>query len=144
MGGPVHAPRVEGVSVGTMKTMIEGEPLGMAFPWCDNRDVARAHIQAAVNPEASGRYIVSQPSTVPPSFVHETLSKAFPEYMWGKPQDEGTMSPLVNNSKIVSLLGGLHSLEDTIVDMARSMISAKLAAPVPANNSGKLSLCSTE
>merc|ERR1711907_339434 len=96
------------------------------------------------NPSASGRYIVSQPSTVPPSFVYDTLVKAFPEHAWGKPTEEGVQMPLVNNSKIISLIGGLHSLEDTIVDMARSMISAKLAIPTPANSSSTLSICSDQ
>lgn len=126
--GPVLAPRVEGVSVGTMKSIIEGEPLGMAFPWCDNRDVARAHIMAAVNPKASGRYIVSHPDLIPPTFVYNTLSTAFPEYAWKKPEDSAPV-PIINNSKIFSLIGGLYPIEDTIVDMARSLISAKLAVP---------------
>jgi nucleoside-diphosphate-sugar epimerase len=127
--GPVHAPRVEGVSVGTMKTMIEGAPLGMAFPWCDNRDVARAHIQAAVNPAASGRYIVSHPATVPPSFAYGVLSKSLPNVAWAKPDKEEAPTTMIDNTKIKSLIGGLYSLEDTMTDMARSMISAKLAKP---------------
>lgn len=126
--GPVLAPRVEGLSVGMMKSIVEGEPMGVAFPWCDNRDVAKAHIQAAVNPHASGRYIVAHPDLIPPSFVYETLSAAFPEYAWAKPKEEAAM-PMINNSKILSLIGGLHPIEDTIVDMARSLISAKLAVP---------------
>ena len=40
---------------------------------CDVRDVARAHILAAETPTASGRYIVSQESSMSPSFVSETL-----------------------------------------------------------------------
>merc|ERR1712048_178356 len=43
--GPVLARRVEGVSVGSMKSIVEGQPMFADFPWCDNRDVARAHIQ---------------------------------------------------------------------------------------------------
>jgi len=127
--GPVHAPRVEGVSVSTMKSIIEGQTLAFTFPWCDNRDVARAHIQAAVNPKASGRYIVSHPPTVPASYVYGVLSKGLPEFAWAKPDKDEPQNPMVNNEKIKSLIGGLYSLEDTILDMARSLISAKLATP---------------
>ena len=127
--GPVLAPRVEGVSVGTMKKIVEGEVLPMTFPWCDNRDVARAHIQAAVNPKASGRYIVAQPNTIPPSFVYGVLSKGLPGYVWGKPDKEEAQNPMIDNAKVKGLIGGLYSLEDTILDMARSMISNHLATP---------------
>jgi len=127
--GPTLAPRVEGVSVGTMKSLIEGGSLGMSFPWCDNRDVARAHIQAAVNPSASGRYIVAQPGTVPPSFVYGILSKGLPDVAWAKPDKEELPNVMIDNTKIKSLIGSLYSLEDTMLDMARSMISAKLAKP---------------
>lgn len=127
--GPVHAPRVEGVSVGTMKTIVEGAPLGMQFPWCDNRDVAKAHIRAAVDPTASGRYIISHPELVPPMAIYKTLSAAFPQYEWGKPEKEDPFIPFVNNSKALGLIGKLYPLEETIVDMARTLISAKLAIP---------------
>jgi nucleoside-diphosphate-sugar epimerase len=127
--GPVLAPRVEGTSVSLMKAVVEGGVLGAGFPWCDNRDTARAHIQAAVSPTASGRYIVAHPFLVPPSFVYGILSKAFPEYSFEKPAEEGSLVPHINNAKILKLIGGLYPLEDTILDMARSLISAKLAVP---------------
>mmetsp|Transcript_95602 Transcript_95602/g.117134 ORF Transcript_95602/g.117134 Transcript_95602/m.117134 type:complete len:350 (-) Transcript_95602:168-1217(-) len=127
--GPVLAPRVEGVSVGTMKSLIEGDPLPFAFPWCDNRDVARAHIQAAVNPKASGRYIVSGRDTIPHSYVYGILSKGLPQYLWAKPEKEEPLNPMVDNTKVKGLIGGLYPLEDTILDMARSLISANLATP---------------
>jgi len=127
--GPVHGSRVEGVSVGTMKRLLEGEPLGFSFPWCDNRDVARAHIQAAVQPSAYGRYIVAQPTTVPPSSAYGILSKGLPDVAWGKPDKEEPQTTMIDNTKIKSLIGGLYSLEDTMLDMARSMMSAKLANP---------------
>lgn len=127
--GPVLAPRVEGVSVGTMKSVVEGQALPFSFPWCDNRDVARAHIQAAVNPKASGRYIVGHPNTVPASYVYGVLSKGLPDFDWAKPDKEESPSPMLSNKKIMSLLGALYPVEDTILDMARSLISAKLATP---------------
>ncbi|CAE7868944.1 BAN [Symbiodinium microadriaticum] len=93
--GPVHAPRVEGVSVGTMKTLVEGGPLPAAFPWCDNRDVARAHIQAAVNPAASGRYIVAQPNTIPHS-VYSVLSKGLPQFVFANPEKEEAQNAMID------------------------------------------------
>jgi nucleoside-diphosphate-sugar epimerase len=127
--GPVHAPRVDGVSVGTMKNVVEGAALPFSFPWCDNRDVAKAHIAAAVNPTASGRYIVSHPDLIPAQAVFNTLSKAFPQYAWTKPETDTGYVPIINNTKVLSLIGGLYPLEDTMLDMARSLISAKLATP---------------
>ena len=127
--GPVHAPRVEGVSVGTMKSVVEGATLPFAFPWCDNRDVARAHIQAAVNPEASGRYIVAQPNTIPASYVFGVLSQGLPQFIWTKPEKEEVQNPMIDNTKIKGLIGALYPVENTILDMARSLISANLATP---------------
>ena len=127
--GPVLAPRVEGVSVSTMKNIIEGAALPFAFPWCDNRDVARAHIQAAIQPSAFGRYIVSNPSTIPHSYVYGVLSKGLPQYVWMKPEKEEAQSAMIDNLKVKALIGALYPLDDTILDMARSLISAKLAVP---------------
>lgn len=57
-----QAPATQGV--------LEGRAAGGGGTvFCDVRDVARAHILAAENPAASGRYIVSQSHTTPPSLL---------------------------------------------------------------------------
>ena len=119
--GPVHAPRVEGVSVGTMKSIIEGSPLPFAFPWCDNRDVAKAHIQAAVNPTASGRYIVAQPNTIPHSYVYEVLSKGLPQFAWAKPEKEEAQNPMIDNAKIKGLIGGSSVMAETCLTFPKTI-----------------------
>eukprot|EP00441_Pelagodinium_beii_P044326 CAMPEP_0197629634 /NCGR_PEP_ID=MMETSP1338-20131121/7404_1 /TAXON_ID=43686 ORGANISM="Pelagodinium beii, Strain RCC1491" /NCGR_SAMPLE_ID=MMETSP1338 /ASSEMBLY_ACC=CAM_ASM_000754 /LENGTH=369 /DNA_ID=CAMNT_0043200707 /DNA_START=70 /DNA_END=1179 /DNA_ORIENTATION=+ len=135
--GPVMSRRVEGTSVGLMKGVIEGTPIPMSFPWCDVRDVARAHIKAAENPEASGRYIVAHPDRIPYSDVYDILTKAFPELEFAKPIEVADPVPMIDNTKIKSLLSYLYPLEQTIIDMARSLIAAKLARPVEKGSSSK-------
>lgn len=44
------------------------------------RDVARAHVLAAENPAASGRYIVAAPGSASPADISSWLRQRFPEF----------------------------------------------------------------
>lgn len=60
--GPSRSKRTDGVSVDFMKTLLSGQfkvgTLPMDTGFVDVRDVARAHVEAAVRPEASGRHLL--------------------------------------------------------------------------------------
>ena len=96
---------------------------------CDIRDGARAHIVAAERPEASGRYLVGLKGTVDHRTVTNILQKRFPEYeiYTGR---EGPCLDLLDISKIENELGmSMIPLEETVVDMAQSLIQLGLAVP---------------
>merc|ERR1712216_524319 len=59
--GPVLSKRTDATSVTMVKALLEGTlpAMGAAFGIVDVRDVAKAHIEAALRDKASGRYIVS-------------------------------------------------------------------------------------
>lgn len=70
------------------------------MPWsCDVRDVAQAHVRAAEIVSASGRYIISQATTVPVAQLVQGLEKAFPAYKF--PHVEGAeIETITDNSKV--------------------------------------------
>ena len=61
---------VQGVAEGTA---LQGTPL-----ICDVRDVARAHVLAAEEPSASGRYIVSHRAPLTATALSKALQVCFP------------------------------------------------------------------
>jgi nucleoside-diphosphate-sugar epimerase len=80
------------------KPALEGRgSVGLDTPFCDNRDVAKAHITAALKPQASGRYLVSHPGMVPKAYLSETLDAAFP--MLAVPGGPREITPLIGSAK---------------------------------------------
>ena len=63
------------------------------------QDIARGHVLAAENKSAQGRYIISQPDTVPTSILLDALKKRFPHYKFldGKQEEP---QPLLDNTKV--------------------------------------------
>lgn len=133
--GPVLYKRLDSVSVNLMKDVVEGAPLAFNFPWVDSRDVARAHI-AALREGVSGRYLASSAQRVTPDFVRGVLVQNFPSLSLAEVEAGGD-EVLVDNAKIYYLIGSFLPMEDTVADMARSLIAAGLADP---NAAGKKEL----
>ncbi len=79
--GPPVGNRADGASVATLQRALSGEMrIGapdLAFGIVDVRDVAQAHILAAFNPEASGRYLLSKQSMSFLELANE-IDAAFP------------------------------------------------------------------
>lgn len=129
--GPVLAKRLDSTSVNMLKAACEGSAFGAGFPWVDIRDVARAHILAATDASASGRYILSGTDTVPPSYVMEVLAKNFPQYAFEIPKVDDSVA-MTSNEKAKGLLKrDLIAVETSIVDMARTLYSSGLAKGKP-------------
>lgn len=61
--GPSLSPRVDGTSVDTFLRLVDGRLRSGVwqeiYGWVDVREVAFAHVEAAVRPDAEGRHIVS-------------------------------------------------------------------------------------
>ncbi|KAL3142279.1 hypothetical protein ABBQ38_002622 [Trebouxia sp. C0009 RCD-2024] len=119
--GPVLSPRIDAMTVLMMKSLLEGKTDEFPARVCDVRDVARAHVRAIEDPSASGRHIISQPNNIPSQAIVDILQKRFPSNtkLHGK---DGDSSPIMDNSKALKLLGGLHPVSETMVDMAVTMI----------------------
>ncbi|KIZ01217.1 hypothetical protein MNEG_6742 [Monoraphidium neglectum] len=132
--GPVAGPGATGVSTGFMKEFLEapgGKVPEGTWTVCDVRDVAAAHIAAAEGPEASGRYIVSQPGSFDARFVTDTLKEALPGAAEGLPDGvRADTKETIDASKVTHQLGvELHPVRATLVDMARSLLQHGVAAP---------------
>lgn len=132
--GPVLGPGADGVSAGFMKAFLEapdGKVPEGTWTVCDVRDVAAAHIAAAENPEASGRFIVSQSGSMDARFITDALKAAVPGATEGLP--DGAPAPTketIDASKVSHQLGvELHPLRDTVVDMAASLLQHGVARP---------------
>ncbi|KAK9812018.1 hypothetical protein WJX73_009173 [Symbiochloris irregularis] len=103
--GPVISQRVDSTSVKRIKGLIENTSSAMT-PWlCDVQDVARAHMLAAVTPEANGRYLVSM--------RREVSTKA-----------------IVEVERELGLK--ITPWQTSIIDMATSLISHGVAKPIEA------------
>ena len=115
-------------SVATMKVALEGSAHPFTFPWVDNRDIARAHIEA-MKQEADGRFITCSECMYTPSYIAKILSKAFPDVEFPELEEQENIRRF-NNTKVQTLLGGkLRSPEETMVTMARTMYASGMAIP---------------
>ena len=131
------------LSVGYVKAMVEGSKPASGSPIiCDVRDVARAHVVAAQNPEAKGMYIVSQPGAFLPEAMAAAIKGAvrdtgFDEEAAALPAPEAppvgeTGKARIDSSRTIGELGvALRPPEETLRDAARSLI--KLGVAVPAS-----------
>ncbi|DBB08436.1 hypothetical protein WJX82_010444 [Trebouxia sp. C0006] len=129
--GPVTGTRPDGTSINAMKGILEGESTGLPFPFVvDVRNIAQAHIQAAVTPKANGqRYLISNADTVPNSTVIAVLKERFPGLKF-KDAEQEESKPVLDNSKVQKQLGiSIIPYRDTIIDMATTLIQNGIAKP---------------
>ncbi|KAK9842312.1 hypothetical protein WJX81_005982 [Elliptochloris bilobata] len=129
--GPVISSRTDATSIDVFKAFIENRDDSGIIPWIiDIRDIGRAHVRAAEVPTAQGRFLVSNPMTVSSKVANKALSKAFPNYTFPPGKDEPP-KVVIDNSKVLKELGmQLHPVEETFVDMARTLIALGIAKPV--------------
>lgn len=76
--GPPRGNRVSGVSLETIAATSSGDVWGNLAVVGDNRDVAEAHIKAAITPGANGRYLVTNYKMDSNKELQECLEKRFP------------------------------------------------------------------
>ena len=128
--GPIISARTDGTSVGYLKTWAEGTAQSGAPVFADVRDVAKAHVLAAENPEASGRYIVANPLSTPPQDITAWLRDSFPEFEFEEPGAKEESKGVVDSSKVQKELGlALTPVRSTVVDMVATLIALGLAKP---------------
>jgi len=129
MGPPLAAAVPDGTSVGFFKAWLEGKASGGSCTHSDVRDVARAHLLAAITPGASGRYIVAQPVSASPALISRTLRARFPAYDIPEGVEEPEQA-LMDGSKAHRELGlVLTPQEQTFVDMAVVLVELGIATP---------------
>ena len=130
MGPPTAAALPDPTSVGFMKAWLEGKASSGSPTFApDVRDVARAHVLAAITPAASGRYIVSDTTSASPAFISATLRERFPQF--DIPDgEEAEPETTVDNTKALRELGlSLTPLRHTLIDMAVALIALGIATP---------------
>lgn len=85
-------------SIFLMQAILENESSELPFPFIvDVRNIAEAHIKAAVIPSAKGRYLVSNANTVPNSQVMGILKERFPGLQFKDAKQEESKPVLVND-----------------------------------------------
>eukprot|EP00899_Mesostigma_viride_P007394 jgi/Mesvir1/16656/Mv10193-RA.1 len=127
--GPVYSQRLDSTSVKAMKSWLEGGAPATPMRSIDIRDVAKAHILAAITPCASGRYIVSCEETIPSADIMAVLAREFPEWDLAA----GTTAPrerILSTAKLQRDLGLVPApIKCAIKDMARTMVALGIAHP---------------
>lgn len=124
------------MSVGYVAGWLRGEAGGSWLTFAaDVRDVARAHVLAALHPAAPGqRYVVARPAASSPSEVAALLSARFPGLLIPAPGAAALAAPPpahpVDASKVARELGlALRPLAETLADAAVAVIRLGLAVP---------------
>ncbi|TFJ82250.1 hypothetical protein NSK_006370 [Nannochloropsis salina CCMP1776] len=129
--GPPAVKGAQSLNAARLAAILQGKeaPWPFDFPVCDVRDVAAAHIAAAEQASASGRYIVSSSHTVTPAWVSAVIDRYFPDRFPQLPRGEG--SPRATSKKVFDvrkaerLLGRpLRGPEETLRDMVQALLEA--------------------
>ncbi|GIL77153.1 hypothetical protein Vretimale_3165 [Volvox reticuliferus] len=140
--GPVVAPEAaNGISVSFFRGFVEAHggadprpPPSGSWVFTDVRDVAAAHVLAALTPAAAGRrYIVSQPRSMSAKSVTDVLKASAPQLTHLPDGEPGTEEEKIDGSRVVRELGLQYTpLDRTLIDMAESLIRLGLAVPAVA------------
>lgn len=154
--GPVAAKEAAaGISVGFFKGFVEAGPAPSGsgatptpasdaafrpppsgtWTFADVRDVARAHVLAAVTHGSAGRrYIVSQGRSTSARTVTDVLKASLPDLLPALPDGEAAEEDeKIDATRVVRELGLSYTpLERTLTDMARSLVDLGLAVPAGA------------
>lgn len=128
--GPLLSSRSDSTSIKYFKKWLEGGVHIGAPVFVDVRDVATAHVLAAENAAARGRYIVANPATTPSQEILEVLKGRFPEFQFGESETQEESTQVVNPSKAIGELGlRITPVQSTLIDMAVTMIVLGVAQP---------------
>eukprot|EP00877_Chromochloris_zofingiensis_P006216 jgi/Chrzof1/1848/Cz10g23170.t1 len=131
--GPVTSTRPDATSTEVFQAIWEGTSDVMLLSLCDVRDVCRAHVLAAELDSAAGRYLVAQTYNVSSRDITDVLAKRFPQYAI-KAGKAAPKEEVLDNSKVRKELGmTLTPWEESVIDMAVTLIQVGIAKPVPAN-----------
>jgi len=129
--GPPLSKRTDSTSVSVIKSLLDGTAAKTGtkpncFGCCDVRDVAKAHVLAAENPNAKGRYLLATPSAITLFELSQmlTTSGKFSQYpLPTKFAEPHKKRPKFNCTKVQKELGLVPTpIEKSLVDMAQSLI----------------------
>jgi nucleoside-diphosphate-sugar epimerase len=130
MGPVLSAALPDPTSVGFLKAWLEGTASTGCITFApDVRDVAHAHILAALTPGASGRYIVSDTTSASPAFIASTLQQRFPQFAIPDGEEAEAETSIDNTRAVSELKLSLTPLATTLVDMAVTLIALGIAVP---------------
>jgi len=85
-----------------LQGFVEGTSNEIPFPFVvDVRNIAQAHIQAAVTPKAKGqRYLISNAATVPSCEIVSVLKERFPGLKFKDADKHEDRKDVLDNSKV--------------------------------------------
>lgn len=85
-----------------LQGFVEGTSSEIPFPFiADVRNIAQAHILAAITPKAKGqRYLVSNADTVPSSAIIDVLKERFPGLKFKDAAKQEDRKPVLSVSKV--------------------------------------------
>ena len=108
-----------------MQDLLEGKKESL-IPWLvDVRDIGRAHVLAAENQEAKGRYIVSNNHTIGSARLFKALKQAFPDYAIPEAKEEPSKQILEDPLKVC------HNMQGPAICHASNALA--MLQPVPAS-----------
>lgn len=137
--GPAASSRPDATSIDLLNSILQGGVRPFAMPTVDVRDLALAHIAAAENPLANGRYIVSHQESAQPGEIAGIVKKHFPnlhiDVEANKKFDDPERPVWFRHTRAQKELGiKLRSTEESIVDMTNFLINSGLAKVTPVAN----------
>jgi len=124
--GPPLLPNTDATSVKKAKNFFDGNFDQSCFGAVDVRDIAEAHVRAAENPSANGRYLVTSPEAVSNFELSQFIrnSGKFDQYNLPKENPTPATNRLKYSSEKVKKELGLQlsPIDKAMVDMANALI----------------------
>jgi len=129
--GPIQGPRSDATSIKTLVDILNGanNEKGVSparFGIVDVRDVAKAHVLAAQNPKAHGRYMVTSERPIGQLELVDVLRKSgeFNDFVLPTKENGHVDNPNTYSNKRVTEELGLSLIDPakSVVDMAKSVI----------------------
>lgn len=134
--GPPRTPRLDGESISNMRMALEGEmPHRADTPMADVRDVATAHVEASLRPEAAGkRFLTSSPRAMTRAALLILLRDRYPELELadaGPAPDPAGLREMFRSTNLHLLGVAMRSPEESLLDMAEAMLAHGLVKTRP-------------
>lgn len=118
-----------GISIDSVKNLLEGGDWKLIPRQVDVRDVALAHIRALEIPSAKGRYLLSHSHTIDFQTLQHALEQEFPEIAFAQAQASAPKH-IIDSSRVQKELGiSLIPATRSIVDEARTLLQLGVAKP---------------
>jgi len=128
--GPPLLPNADATSVKKAISFFDGKFDQACFGAVDVRDIAEAHVRAAENPSASGRYLVTSPEAISNFELSQFIRNSGKFDQYNLPKENPTPVTIrlkYSNEKVKRELGlQLTPIDKAMVDMANALIELGL------------------